>query len=280
MEQKSRLVLASFSQTIADTSELTLGGHNIDTVFADSIRKMFGYEGVAILERMQSLNHQTPIQKIFMYIMANNKCLANLQDYMDVVKSIKLNGHDPTPKIFQKEFVELNVVQLFNLIGSITQSGQNWPALYSGFRAFRNELAENGIDFGIISASHSQFILDVFDFYEIEHPLFCITPDDEFNLLGMDWESKNKPSPLLVAKAFDCWSALGNDPEISLDYAKYKSLMIGDDLELDGKMAESAGIPFWHFAPEIGNYKYSAGQRPVASWEQLSKALKQGKLFF
>lgn len=272
--QKRKLVLASFSQTVAKTNVLNINGHNIDTIFAESIRIMFGYEGVAILERMQALNHRVPIQKIFIHIMADPRCVLNLRSYLKMPNEIKLNGHDPTPKIFKKEFVELNVVQLFNQIGSIVlPSYQKWPEIYPGFRDFRKELTVKGIDLGIISASYSKFILDVFEKQEIEHPLFCITPDDEFGLPGIDWESTNKPSALLIAKAFERWN-------IDMDYAKKNTIMIGDDMELDGKMAESAGIPFWYFTSDINNVVLSENQRSFSNWGQLVNALKNNQLFF
>jgi hypothetical protein len=52
MEKQRKLVLASFSQTIADTTTKTLYKENMETIKLQAIQKMFGDIGVMLFLEM------------------------------------------------------------------------------------------------------------------------------------------------------------------------------------------------------------------------------------
>lgn len=275
MENKKRLVLASFSQTIADTMAMTLYGDNIQTIKLQAIQRMFGDIGAILFIEMNNKNSNLPIQVQIINLLSDKECCTKLLDYMKM-ESLDLFKKDPTPVIY-REFVRLNVVMLYEMIGSPTMNDELWPHIYRGFTEFRLLLSKKGIDFGVISSGYEGFILDVFDFYKIPRPLFCVTPEDEFGQFGIDWASKNKPSSLLISLAIQYWSTV--NPNIDMDYALVNTIMIGDDLELDGKMAENAGIPFWYFTSDINTVVLKDNQRSFSNWGQIVNALKDNKLF-
>jgi hypothetical protein len=49
MENQGKLVLASFSQTIADTTTMTLQKDNMETIKLQAIQKMFGDIGSNVI---------------------------------------------------------------------------------------------------------------------------------------------------------------------------------------------------------------------------------------
>ncbi len=273
------LVLASFSKTIARTHEFNLEQQNIDTAFADSIEIMFGREGVFRFEDMGGRNSSLPIQIIFRNILAVPSCYQHLCTYLDVaqVENVDLVNADPTPQIFQ-EFVELNVELLGRMIGSPCTNQGIWPEIYSGVREFLNALKSRNIDFGIISSSYEGFIREVFDFHSLLEPLFCITPDDKFNMLSVDWVSKMKPSKMLIAAAIEQWAV--QYPGIDADYALDHTILIGDDYHLDGQMARDAGLPFWYFSSTVPSFKLLPNEQMFSNYGQLARALAEDKLFF
>lgn len=274
--QKRKLVLASFSQTIADTTTKTLYKENMETIKLQAIQKMFGDIGVMLFLEMNKKNPSLPIQVSIVRLLADQKCYSEVFEYMQN-EHLSLLKKDPTPIIF-KEFINLNVVMLYDMIGSPTSKDELWPHIYPGFTEFRSLLAKKGIDFGIVSSGYEGFIIDVFDFYQIPKPLFCVTPEDNFELVSFnDWTSKNKPSRLLISQAINYWTKY--NPSLSIEYAFANTIMIGDDLYLDGKMAENAGIPFWYFTSDINNVVLSDNQRSFSSWGQMVNALKNDQLF-
>lgn len=274
--QKRKLVLASFSQTIADTTTKTLYKENMETIKLQAIQKMFGDIGVMLFLEMNKKNPSLPIQVSIVRLLADQKCYSEVFEYMQN-EHLSLLKKDPTPIIF-KEFINLNVVMLYDMIGSPTSKDELWPHIYPGFTEFRSLLAKKGIDFGIVSSGYEGFIIDVFDFYQIPKPLFCVTPEDNFELVSFnDWTSKNKPSRLLISQAINYWTKY--NPSLSIEYALANTIMIGNDLYLDGKMAENAGIPFWYFTSDINNVVLSDNQRSFSNWGQMVNALKNDQLF-
>lgn len=274
-----KLVLAGFSGTIANTEELSLGKENLYSVYRLAITQMFGETGEYLLLHRGGMSNISNIQKLFFELLSNKICLSHVCRYMNT-NEVTLLRNDPTPLIF-KEFVNLSVKLLHNLIGGPTPSGTVWPSIYPGFSKFRGLLKEKNIDLGIISSGFSNFISSVFKVHQIEGPDFSVTLDDEFQTLGLSWESKVKPSPMLVANAIQQWSNMHSSINLDMDYALQNTIMIGDDLELDGKMAESLNLPFWYFTSDINNIILSEGKNisTFSNWGQLINALNGGKLF-
>lgn len=276
MGNQKKLVLASFSQTIADIKTKTLTGENIETVKLQVIEKMFGEEGKYLFQDIQEKSPNILIQEKIVRLLTYKKCCVNLLNYMGWTE-VNLFKKDPTPVIY-KEFVNLNVVMLYEIRGSSTFKEELWPNIYPGFNEFRKLLIDRGIDLGIISSGYEEFILDVFELHQIKKPLFCVTPEDDFGLLAIDWASKNKPSRLLVSRAINYWTKY--NPRLSIEYAFANTIMVGDDLYLDGKMAKNANFPFWYFNPEENKIPLTGKQRSFSNWGQLVYALKYNKLFF
>ena len=273
IEYPKRLVLASFSKTIAKTDEDNL----YEQAYHNTINLMFGYEGLARFLNEGGNNGRSLIQ-VVMHLASIKELLPNFKVYCenyDIDLSLDSNP-DPTPEIYSS-FIKTNIYYLKHSIGTICLNGNVWPEIYTGFREFRNTLELYNIDLGIVSSGYEKFIYEVFNYHSIKQPLLCITPDDSFGPYNLDWKSKNKPSVYLIALAIDQW--LQCNPQIDMDYARQNVILIGDDIELDGKMAENAGIPFWLFSQDT-NIFLNNNQRIFSNYGQLTNALKDGKLFY
>ncbi|MCC6323485.1 HAD family hydrolase [Candidatus Nomurabacteria bacterium] len=273
IEYQKKLVLASFSQTIAKTEMDNL----FQQAYHNSINLMFGYEGLVRFLNEGGAKGRSSIE-VVMHLASIKELLPNLEEYCenyDIDLSLD-STLDPTPEIY-KAFININIYYLNYNIGTICTNGNVWPEIYTGFREFRDTLESHNVDFGIISSGYEKFIREVFNYHSIKQPLLYITPDDSFGPYNLDWKSKNKPSVYLIALAIDQW--LQYNPQIDMDYARQNVILIGDDIEPDGKMAENAGIPFWFFNQDT-NIVLNNNQRIFSNYGQLTNALKDGKLFY
>lgn len=274
-----KLALASFSGTIANTEELSVSHENLDSVYTLAITQMFGERGRSILWQRGGVGNINYIQKLFFELLSDKVCVSHVCQYLGI-HSYNLYKEDPTPIVFQG-FAQLSIKLLKNIVGTLTASGEIWPRVYPGFSKFRVDLKSAQIDLGIISSGFSQFINNVFDKSQIGRPEFCVTLDDKIENLSISWESKVKPSPMLIANAIEQWSGLHPKCGMSMEYALAHTILIGDDLELDGKMAEAFNLPFWYFTSDINNLVLSEHPRihPFSNWGQITNALNDGKLF-
>lgn len=274
-----KLVLASFSGTIANTEELSLGKENLYSVYRLAITQMFGERGEYLLWQRGGIGNINYIQKLFFELLADKICVSHVCQYLGI-HSYNLYKEDPISIVFQ-EFTKLSIKLLKNVVGTLTSNGEVWPNIYTGFSKFRSSLKSGQIDLGIISSGFSEFINSVFDKSQIDRPEFCVTLDDRIENLSISWESKVKPSPMLIANAIEQWSRLHFKCGMNMEYALANTVLIGDDLELDGKMAEAFNLPFWYFTSDVNNFVLSEHPRihPFSNWGQLTNALKEGKLF-
>jgi hypothetical protein len=266
-----RLVLVNFPGTIARTSMMNRDGLNADDAYQDAIQEIFGPEGFQRFYDNKDL-HNAPATQVVMYLASRPELAKNLRNYCEIC-----NIHDdfelvdPIP-ILVKEFVDLYTSYLKLTIGTICFDKQIWPEIHTGFGEFQNQLKRSNIDLGIISPFPEGFIREVFNFYHLGQPLICVGPNDGFDP-NFSWHASD---PDWIDIAINEWIEI--NPELTVSYALKNTVYIGNDITIDGKLANSKGIPFWFFSQNV-NFDLLESQRIFSNYGQLVNAVKEGKLF-
>ncbi len=286
-EDPKKLVLASFSQTIAKTHIKNLRNFNIDDAYDNAIQTIFGYEGLQKYLEYGGLQNRSPAE-VIISLVPYSSIWDNAKLYLDI-NNISIPKNKDIVHTLIKQLIKININSLADNIGALCPQTELWPPLYPNVNMFLSHLSNKQVDFGIISSGHEVFIRKVFEYYGMDQPLFCVTPDDKFELYGMDWKSKTKPSTYLIASAMQKWIASWSDDfkqrvqesgQDCMEYACHNAVYIGDDLKLDGYMANNAGIPFLLFYPDDSVQIHFEGEhRKFSLYSQLIDALDTGILF-
>lgn len=213
------LLLSDFDGTIAQTSEPSPKRVTVESSYLYAVHRVFGPTGVMIYEDLGGIMHREPGEMVgLMLDHASNR-------------GMQMDNNGYGSDVLTREFVDAKLSQL------LPEISEDWPKLFPGFKDMLGRLSGLGIELGIISNGHDQFIQRVFEINGLDTPKIMVTSD---TLREKGEPTRFKPDPYGIELAREGFmTQSGRDP-LSI-------MFIGDSKEKDGGMAYNARVPFGLF---------------------------------
>ena len=300
------LIVFDFDGTVADTFEPNPKGVGVDEAYRLAVWDIFGQAGIEMYDKAGGLQNRAP-EEIVSLILAENKQIIEqaekcfdarnktLRRLVPEGKGAPLEWISGDKNRLQKTIAEMLVLiklsHLMDEIGTKFSDGTAWPKPCAGFLDFIRtikdlRLESFDIQSAIISSGHDEFIKKTFAVWGLEPPRIMVTDDDmRGRSYPIEFQKRVKPSPYLFDIIQSQWIA---DGILFSEYARHIELILesrkrmmyfGDDLNKDGGLAGSAGVPFGLFDPSQGAcYKNGDSSFVFGDWKELAEFISRDEI--
>lgn len=248
---RSRLAIADFDGTIAQTFEPSPAGVDVHKAHDEAVEFVFGADGIKRYEDLGGLQNRAPLELVELLVPDAS--------------------HDEVKELTE-QLVKVKLSLLLAEIGTHFPDGGTWPRPMPGYLEFLQELEEarlsgEPIDDMILSSGHIPFIEKTFSSWGATLPDHIIA---EETLKALHQGHIYKPSPVLIDIAEGLWRqnyGLNARPPIgSNDRSRMR--YIGDSLAMDGGLAANAGVDF----------RLIDRNNSTEAWQGFGKDLELGRI--
>ncbi len=229
---KRHLVLADYDGTLANTSQKSPRGKNVESASMLAVHSVFGEVGVRAFHKLGGVKSREP---------------------GELVEKIRIvTGKTDVP---QNEATEMFVASKLRYL--LREVGSNWPRFYPGAIDFLKKATTDGYfaDVGIISSGHDAFINRSLEKNGIDSSRLIIVTSDLIRQKPMPERPRYKPHSSQFAEAHKRWLDMhgglpksndryGKELYLGRGLGKPNILYIGDSVEKDGGLAKEARVPF------------------------------------
>jgi len=236
------------------TFDASPGNVNVHTACRQAVGDIFGSVILKFYDESGGLKNRAPVELMsdllvknpLLIDVAHNYYQSNrvaLDSFMPEGKGFLLGWHT-NPVMALAELFTRRKLQILTAEISAEQCGDDtWPQLTKNFDVFWREIKATPDSYtAILSSGHDYFIKRVFDLWDLELPDVMVTDDDMRAIEQGNGIAPYKPDPQLM---YEVWDRFESRTGLRSD--QYQTIYFGDDAEKDGGLAESAGVPFYHF---------------------------------
>ena len=229
------LLVSDFDGTIANTFSPSPNNVGVSEAYRLAVKELFGKKALKYYISAGGLKNRNP---------------------GEVVKSLQDQGFGGD--VTAEDLVQAKLGYLLREIGP------EWPKPCNGFIEFYKVIEEtDGLEVAILSSGHTGFIRKTFSVWGLDPPRIMLTDDD---LRGynppLPLEKFSKPSPLLMDLIQKEWGG-----------HRRHMIMLGDDPEKDGVLAQNAGVPFGFFSQQKNWFAENSFQ--FNDWREVSAFFKK-----
>ncbi|MCK4539547.1 hypothetical protein KAU09_00150 [Candidatus Parcubacteria bacterium] len=297
------LLVYDFDGTVADTFQPSPNGVGVYEAYRLAVNNIFGQDGLKIYDQAGGLQNRAPEEIVSLVLAGNDQMIKQAEVCFDQKnktlrrlvpdgKGAPLKWINGDKNCLQKTITEMLVLiklsYLMDEIGTSFSDGAVWPRPCVGFwdfiRAIEDLRMENlDIQNAIISSGHDEFIKKTFAVWGFDPPRIMLTDDDmRGRNYPAEFQKRVKPSSYLFDIIQSSWIS---DGILFSEYARHIELIydtrrrmmyFGDDLNKDGGLAMSAGVPFGLFDPkQVHNYKHSNSFFAFGDWRDVARFFRR-----
>lgn len=249
---KSKLAVADFDGTIAQTFEPSPANVDVDVAYEAAVEHVFGKDGVDKYIESGGLQNRAP-GEVVSSLAPEGTAKDELAELTDQLVHIKLDI-------------------LLGEIGTYFPEGGSWPRPMPGYIDFLKDVQnaqQSGqpVDHLVLSSGHVPFIKKTFDSWGASLPDHIIA---EETLKALKMGDVYKPSSELMDVAEGMWRqnyGLNRRPPIGA-HDRQRIRYIGDSLEKDGGLAANSGVSF----------RLIERNNSAEAWKAFAKDLDLGRI--
>lgn len=281
------LLITDFDQTIAGTFVPSPNNIGVEEAYRFAIHQTFGKEAVPIYDDLGGLKNRAPSELV--HAMLSHE--ANLKESARIIYLRHLSSPVLSDLAWQPDSPSATISEMlvrFKMHRLMEEICDRWPLPCTGFPDLMNTLEslrnEIGVELGILSSGHEEFIRKTFLTWGIPCPRVLVTEDDTRNRKHPSGIAQRvKPSSFPLALFFHKWLKL-HGKKFSMNRAlrlKQKVIYFGDDPVKDGGLAKRVKIPFgWYketptHASRISMDMFPAGSFSFSDWSLLGNFLEK-----